>query len=143
MDAKELCLALMRADSEDEVVRLLTEAGHWDNPSAWRHLGDDDNNYAAIGNQQAEAVAAVIEKLVNSIDARLTNACLERGEDPTSGSSPHSIREAVARYFEDKDGEFEDGEGRISNWSEKKITAEGRRLTLAATGFLPEDGRLP
>ncbi|MCS7168043.1 MAG: hypothetical protein RMI91_12090 [Gemmatales bacterium] len=33
---KELCLRLMGADSEDEVARILSEAGFWDNPAYWR-----------------------------------------------------------------------------------------------------------
>jgi len=136
----ELCMTLMRADSESEVVALLTEAGYWDDPTAWRDLGDNENNYSSIGNQQSEAVAALIEKIVNGVDARLMNACAEAGIDPESSSAPSSIREAVAEFFEaDPDTQSENA-GRISAWPDDKATAEGRLLTLAATGYMPADG---
>jgi hypothetical protein len=97
-----LCMALMRADSEAEVVTILTSAGYWNDRSAWRYLDDNDNNFSSIGNQQSEAIAALIEKIVNGVDSRLMNACWESGIDPTSPSAPRSIRDAVARLFEDK-----------------------------------------
>ena len=141
MNNKELCLALMRADTEAEVVAILSDAGYWDNPVAWRNLGDVDNNFSSIGNQQSEAVAALIEKIVNSIDARLTNACLIAGIAPESGEAPQSIREAVARFFEEKTGVITDLDGHIADWTSADLTNHGRLLTLAATGNMPEHGR--
>lgn len=84
MDAKSLCNKLLYAESEETAVKTLKDAGYWDDPTAWRPYGDLENNYGTIGNQQSEAVAALVEKIVNAIDARLTNECLERGEDPAS-----------------------------------------------------------
>jgi hypothetical protein len=62
--AKDLCFRLMRADTEAEVVGALSEAGYWDDLAAWRLFSDNDNAFAVIGNQQAEAVAAFVEKIV-------------------------------------------------------------------------------
>src|SRR2546426_7256216 len=99
--AKEICLSLMRADSEAEVVAVLTDAEYWDNPAAWRYYGDHENNFSNIGNQQARPDAALIEKLVNSVDARLMNECLIRSIDPEGPEAPRTIREAVARFFDE------------------------------------------
>jgi len=44
--AAQLCMKLMRAESVDEVRDALTIAGYWDDQSAWRLFGDNDNNYA-------------------------------------------------------------------------------------------------
>lgn len=136
----QLCLALMRADTETEVVAILTDAGYWNEESAWRFLGDNDNNYASIGNQQSEAVAALIEKVINGVDARLLNACQEAGISPESSSAPHSIREAVGRFFEGKSNPNPDVDGRVSSWTDDKATGEGRLLTVSATGNAPSDG---
>src|SRR5258706_603717 len=68
---KDLCLALMRADSEAEVVRILTEASYWGDKRVWRLYGDRENNFSTIGNQQNRPDAALVEKLINSVDARL------------------------------------------------------------------------
>jgi hypothetical protein len=140
MKAKDLCLALMRADTQDEVVKLLTDAGYWNQTDAWRYVGDNENNFSGIGNQQSEAVAALIEKIVNAEDARLVNACLEAGVDPSSDAAPNSIRQAVARFFEHKNSFDLEKDGRIFAWSDELATAEGRLLTVAATGNVPADG---
>ena len=139
MDAAELCMALMRADTEDEVVDLLKSRGYWDADEYWRPIGDMENNFGTIGNQQSEAIAALVEKIVNSIDARLTNACWLAGINPQSGKAPQSIRKAVAQFFEGKAPNTEIG-GRISDWLDSKATNEARLLTVTATGFKPDQG---
>src|SRR5680860_1715558 len=98
-DAKELCLKLMQADSENDVITLLKNAGYWDEPKVWRFYGDYENNFSTIGNQQSRSDAALVEKLVNSVDARLMNECLAKGTKPEDGNAPQGIREAVARFF--------------------------------------------
>lgn len=126
----------MRADTDAEVVALLTRAGLWHLPRAWRHLGDIENNYSTIGNQQAEPIAALAEKLVNGIDARLINACLVAGIDPTGNDAPKSIKDAVAKFI----GDGAERNGQIVNWSKDKTLAEGFLLTVTATGYMPQDG---
>ncbi len=141
MDNRELCWKLLLSDSEDEVERILKDAGYWNKPSVWRPYGDLDNNYGTIGNQQGEAVAALVEKIVNSIDARLMNECLARGDPPESSQAPQSIQEAVHRYF-GEGGHFDpDRSGRLSNWPDRKLNEEGDNITVAATGRRPEARR--
>ncbi len=138
MNARKLCNDLLYAETETTVVKTLKDAGYWDDPAAWRPYGDLENNYGTIGNQQSEAVAALVEKIVNAIDARLANECLKRGEDPASADAPQSIREAVHRYF-GGGGSFDpDRDGRLSNWPDARLNAEGDYITVAATGGRPE-----
>ena len=135
---ESLCTKLLRSDSEAEVVSILKEAGYWDDASSWRPYGDLSNNYGTIGNQQSEAVAALVEKIVNAIDARLTNECLVRGENPETQSAPQSIREAVHRYF-GAGGQFDpDRSGRLSNWTDAALNTQGDFITVTATGHRPE-----
>src|SRR4051812_28914910 len=95
----DLCMGLMRADTEADVVTILRTAGYWDDPAAWRLFSDNENNFSVIGNQQAEAIAAFVEKIVNSVDARLVDACRLAGVDPEGAQAPESMRAAVARFF--------------------------------------------
>ena len=139
MDAADLCMKLMRADTEEEVVSLLKDEGYWNDSKYWRPIGDVENNYAMVGNQQGEAIAALAEKVINSIDARLTNACLLSEVDPEGDEAPTSIRKAVAQYFEGKSPSSELG-GRIAEWLDPDVTKEAQLLTLAATGLRPNDG---
>jgi len=136
----DLCLALMRADTEDEVIAVLRSAGYWDDPKAWRLFSDNDNNFSVIGNQQAEAVAAFVEKIINSVDARLVDACQRAGVDPEGAEAPATMREAVARFFEGKSHPKPD-DGRIAEWLDDKATTQGRLLTVSATGYEPADGQ--
>ncbi|MFZ5898687.1 MAG: hypothetical protein ACOYU7_05885, partial [Bacillota bacterium] len=56
------------------------------------------NNFAVIGNQQSKPDAALVEKIVNSVDARLILECLLKGIDPEGPEAPISVREAL-QYF--------------------------------------------
>ena len=140
MEPKTLCDRLLVAEDEETIVRTLSDAGYWDDDAAWRPYGDLDNNYGTIGNQQSKAVPALVEKILNAIDARLTNACLMAGDDPESPDAPNSIREAVHRYF-GGGGSFDpDRSGRLSNWTNAQLNREGDHITPVATGARP-DGR--
>jgi len=140
-DNAELCMRLMRADSEAEVINILTEAGYWGDPEAWRLFSDSENSFSVIGNQQAEAIAAFVEKIVNSVDARLVNACRLAGVDPEGADAPQTMRAAVARFYEGK-AQPKPSDGHIASWPNKtQATPEGRLLTVAATGYMPRDGQ--
>ncbi len=132
--AKALCLALMKADSEKEVIDLLNGVGLWDDKKLWRFYGDYENNYNTIGNQQGRADAALVEKVVNAVDARLMNECLVRGIDPESPEAPQSIREAVAMFFDDEYHPDSPNAGQVKSWPNTKRTEIARWLTVVATG---------
>ena len=140
MSNATLCMSLMRADTETEVITMLQNAGYWDNPFAWRPVGDDMNNFATIGNQQSEAIAALVEKIVNGVDARLIDACLRGGIDPEGPEVPQSVRAAVARFFEGKQDPT-DHDGHIAEWPSSTATEQGRLLTVSATGHMPSAGK--
>jgi hypothetical protein len=136
-EAKEMCLALMRADTEDEVVRILSDAGYWTMQAYWRFYGDRETNFNSAGNQQAKPDSALIEKIINSVDARLMNECLVRGIDPAGNAAPQSIRAAVAAYFDDAATASKPHAGQIKYWGPDKRTQIARGITLAATGSKP------
>ena len=138
---KNLCVALMKADTENEVIELLSKIKFWNDANLWRYYGDYENNFNTIGNQQSRPDAALVEKLVNCEDARLTNECLVRGISPEATNAPQTIRQAVAAFFEEKSNQQSSLAGRVSNWSDSKRTEVARGITLAATGFPPREGK--
>jgi len=77
----------MSAETEDEVVNILDAHGYWSDRTVWKPYGDIANNRSIVGNQQSSRLAALVEKLVNSIDAVLTAGVLRRGID-----QPHRLR---------------------------------------------------
>ena len=137
--ARELAERLLHANSEGEVILALTEAGYWHDASAWRPLGDRDGNFATIGNQQARPEAALVEKVVNAVDARLLSECLQRGIDPQSSEAPASIRDAVSQLIAEKAKNAASG-GAIDSWTDKKQLEQARLITIAMTGNTPRQG---
>lgn len=134
MDTKELALALVRADTENEVVGLLDQAGYWSELRYWRCLGDNENNYSVIGSQQGRSDAALVEKLVNSVDARLMDECYRSGIHPESDDAPPDIRYAVAKFIEKSPVPEKENVGRVANWTSAERSKVARQITLAATG---------
>jgi hypothetical protein len=93
----------------------------------WRYFDDNENNYSSIGNQQASPDAALVEKIVNSVDARLMNECMSSGIDPESDQAPTTIGEAVKIFF--------GGTGRIKDWTSNERTEIAKGITVSATGY--------
>lgn len=126
---KKLCLDLIHADSEARVIGLLKKAGYWDDSAHWRWLGDEEFNYPSVGNQQSRAEQAIIEKLINSIDAKLLAAarlagCLPKtGTSPQAADTPQSISAARDRFFKP---------------DLKDLEKLSRSISVSATGAKPK-----
>jgi hypothetical protein len=91
---KELFFKLYRAENESAINGDLGESA-----VEWVPLGQSENNFGVIENQQASPIAALIEKLTNSIDAILMRRCLESGIDPKSSTAPDSMHRAIETFF--------------------------------------------
>ena len=136
---RTLCLNLIHAESEKQVIEHLSKAGYWERDEVWRNFGDIENNFSTIGNQASRPEAALIEKLVNSVDARLTGRCLEDGINPENTNAPQTIRDAVARFF-GPNGTSNGRAGFVREWSDSHRLEVARGITLAATGAKPGEG---
>jgi hypothetical protein len=137
---KELFLKLLYADYEEQVIDILKSENVWDNRSLWRLFGDNENNYSTIGNQQAKPEAALVEKLINSVDARLMLECLLRGINPEGPKAPKSIREAVAIFFENHPNPQNPLAGKISEWTATRRLEIAQGITFVATGARAQAG---
>ena len=138
-DVKGLALSLLQADTEREVIEILTKNGLWNDSGAWRLYGDRDGNFATIGNQQSRPEAALVEKIVNAVDARLMNECLVRAIDPASEAAPPTIRHAVARFFESRDVQGDVG-GTIQDWPQNRQLDQSQNITIAVSGATARGG---
>lgn len=137
--ARALAIALLEADSESAVIDVLESAGLWSDDKAWRNYGDIESNFSTIGNQQSRPEAALVEKVVNSVDARLLDACYREGIDPTGEDAPRSISDAVARFFEE--GQRGSGYGgHLKDWPQARQLEQSRFITLAVTGAKARSG---
>ena len=96
---RQLFNKLYLAATEDEVDRIINAYPNIFKPENWSPLGGHENNFGVIENQQSAPIAALIEKITNSIDAVLMKKCLEAGIDPKSGQAPKSMEEARTNFF--------------------------------------------
>ena len=127
-DAKELCEQLLKAESENKAAEILQHDGYGlDNESVWRPLGDMENNFSTVGNQQTEATAALVEKIINGLDADLMAECFRAGIDPEGSHAPKTMAEAVQQFFGVRDGQ-------LSNVDSKRLTELASNLHVVAVG---------
>ena len=76
MNNEELFYALLKSDTEKEVLKVLKDSGYWEETfdqgnSNWELLGQKNNNFSTVNAQSSEATGALVEKIVNSMDAML------------------------------------------------------------------------
>ena len=95
MTSEELCMALLRAESEEEVSRVLDEAGTSAGVISWGLLDGRDTNFNVVTNQASTGAKALTELCTNMVDAILLRHAYEAGIDPTSADAPQSVTEAV------------------------------------------------
>ena len=77
IDLKELFLALYNSKTEEDVEDLIKKHPDFFQNQNWVPVGGNDSNYGIIENQQSNPIAALVEKVTNSIDAILTKKCIE------------------------------------------------------------------
>lgn len=127
MDVKVFAESLAHAESEEEVIEILDSHHLWDNPENWVPYGGNENNYSIIGNQQSAPDAALVEKIVNSIDATLMKECQLQGISPKGDDAPKSIEEAIKLFYKVPEGVFQ-------NLSSSERNKFANSIVLAASG---------
>ena len=106
MQLKDLCLSLAQCETEKEIIQILKDENYWDNPENWHYFGGDENNYSIIGNQQSKPEAAIVEKIINSVDAVLMGEVFKRGIKPESPEAPKNIQRALIEFFKIDEGKL-------------------------------------
>jgi hypothetical protein len=125
--ARTLCLSLLSCETESEVEDILKREGLWLDRTCWRPYGDILNNRGVVGNQQCSPVAALVEKLVNSIDAVLVSECLLAGIDPKGEDAPSTMQAATKELLGVAGG-------RVENLGPSARTQLAERVQLIAAG---------
>ncbi|SDK38027.1 hypothetical protein [Sediminibacillus albus] len=125
-DIKNMAIHLATCESEKEVIDFLKEKDLWGSKH-WRSYGDNENNFSVIGNQQSSPDAALVEKLINSVDAVLMKECFINGVDPTSDFAPKDVDAALSTFFQIP-------EGKLSNLDSRERTKLAENINFVATG---------
>ncbi|MCF0259903.1 MAG: hypothetical protein HUJ54_08585 [Erysipelotrichaceae bacterium] len=127
MNNKDLALKLANSETETDIISLLKDEGYWDNEKCWQPFGDNENNYSIIGNQQSAPDAALVEKLVNSIDAVLMKECMLKEIKVDGPLAPRSTNDAMEQFFGVKNGN-------LANIGSDRRRELANNIVLAATG---------
>lgn len=106
MDYKKICLELAKAESENDVDMILSSYPEFSEENNWEYFGRVPNNIGLVNAQQSDPIGALVEKIVNSIDAVLTKECIKQGIDPKSSKAPQSMFEASKNLFGIENGDL-------------------------------------
>jgi len=96
---EELFHLLFNSRDENDVQEIVEANESIFEDKNWRPLGQNPSNYGVVKNQQSNPIAALIEKVTNSIDAILTKQCIEFGDNPISKYAPKTMEDAIKKYF--------------------------------------------
>lgn len=99
MKVQELFEKLYKCPNEAAVDRLIEKHPDIFSSADWFPYGGNESNFGVIGNQQENPIAALVEKIINSVDAVLMRKCLEANINPKSAAAPQSMDAAIKQFF--------------------------------------------
>ena len=100
MNSKELCLRILRAESESQVTEIIGRDDDLADNENWFAIDGRDTNFNVVTNQASTGSKALTELCTNMVDAVLMKCAYERGIDPTGADAPQSVVEGVRKLVE-------------------------------------------
>lgn len=130
MKAQDLFYSLLKAEDEADVESILSGAGYLDDDeSVWLPLGGYENNFSTVGNQQADPTGALVDKIINGIDAVLMARAFSQSISPEGPDAPPTMADAVEKFCEVRGGRLDSLSAR-----ERTSLAEAFQLRVIAVG---------
>ena len=130
-EKQQLFNNIFKSKDEGELDEVLRNYDFILRQENWKPLGANRNNYGVVKNQQSSPIAALVEKITNSIDAILTKKCFEFGINPKSNKAPESMDSAVKSFFPDS-----------SNWDLKtNRRKQAEDIQIIADGKGPKSSK--
>ena len=138
----QLFKELYFAQTENDVDKIINAHPYIFKPENWYPLGGHENNFGVIENQQSAPIAALIEKITNSIDAILMKKCLETDIDPKSDLAPKSMEEAKVKFFSNH-RDWDLSQARSRQAENIQIIADGPRFNTSLIIYDNGEGQHP
>lgn len=137
---KAILLDILKCQTSEEVEKIVKKEKL--DEEGWLFYGGRSNNVGTVDGQMRDADNALMEKITNSIDAILMRRCYEADIDPRDKkTAPHSMSEAVERFFGGKEKLREKRSEFAKEWL--RITAEGKRDRPTITIIDKGEGQQP
>lgn len=95
MNSKEVCLRILRAESEQEVCHIVDSVPAMANPANWYPIDERETNFNVVTNQASTGSKALTELCTNMVDAVLLKHAHIKGIDPKSSKAPQSVTAAI------------------------------------------------
>ncbi len=143
MNKKQLFYKLFNAQTELDVEQIILSNPQLGDSNNWQPLGGNKSNFSIVKNQQSNPIAALIEKITNSIDAILTKKCFEAGIDPKSEKAPSSMQEALDSFFPDNQQWAQLASFRKQQAEELQIIADGPKRQTGVIFYDNGEGQHP
>lgn len=140
---KTLFESLYAAKTQDDVSALIYKYPALLDNNNWYPIGENDSNFSIIENQQSNPIAALVEKVTNSIDAILMKKCLEAGIDPKGSEAPKSMESAIEMFFPDAKSKWDLNTFRRQQAEEIQIIADGPPRQSAVIIYDNGEGQHP
>ncbi len=99
MKPKTIFESLFFAASEDAVDEIINNHQDIFKQENWVPFGGDEKFFGIVRGQQSSPIAALVEKVTNSIDAILMRKCFDAGIDPKAPNAPRTMEEAINKFF--------------------------------------------
>jgi len=122
--SRDLALKCLKAVSTEDVNRILESTEEFADRSNWINYGGVEKNWDRVNVQTSNAVGALAELIINSIDAILMRKAKESRVSENDSNCPRNMREAVARFFP------EVTEGRLLNIEPRRRTTLAEKCVL-------------
>ena len=142
MNHEALFWELFQADREAAVDEVINRHPAFADPANWKPYGGIESNFGVVENQQASPIPALVEKIVNSIDAILMRRCYEAGVDPRSPEAPRAIEDAVRTFFE-RPQDWDLRAIRRTQAESIQVIADGPRLETSLLIYDDGEGQHP
>lgn len=142
IEPSKLFNSLFKANTEEDVNEIITKNPDVFKSENWKPIGGNFSNYGVVKNQQSAPIAALIEKITNSIDAILTKRCIETGIDPKADEAPKSMEDAIKKFFPDHKN-WDLPTFRRKQAESIQILADGPRMKTSLTIFDDGEGQHP
>lgn len=141
-ELRNLFLALFTANTESAIIEVIQRNHKYFSEENWFPVGGNESNYGIIENQQSNPIAALVEKVTNSIDAILTKKCLLTGVAPDSLEAPRSMKEAIERFYPEQ-SQWDLASFRRQQAEEVQIIADGPKSDTSVIIYDNGEGQNP
>ena len=138
---KNLFTQLYFAKTEKDIQDIIDSQTDVFKTENWQPVNGSENNYSIIENQQSSPIAALIEKITNSIDATLMKKCYELDVDPESSGAPKTMSKAVELFYPSNNWDLQTNKRKQSE--EIQVIADGPTNDTSVIIYDNGEGQTP